>query len=176
MKKAFSVLAALVAVLGSGCTTSRELSIRTEALSRITYPPGATFHVVPAQDLGRYAGLTRRARLAVKEELEGRGFRVVPAPPADFEVVVGARFSSGGRGAGRQYSKGGSYEPGAATSSLARTGVLTIEIRRHGEAKPLWRGSAAGLAANPVEARDRLAEAVHRVLAEFPPIGSSEPH
>jgi hypothetical protein len=174
MKKAFLGFSLLAAVLALGCTTSREFSVRTEVLSRITYPSGATFHVVPVQDLGRYAALTRKARLAVKEELEARGFRVTPAPPADFEVAVGARFSSGGLGASQQYSKGGSYEPGAAISSPARSGVLTIEIRRPGEDKPLWRGSAAGLAANPVEARDRLAIAVHRVLAEFPPIGSTE--
>lgn len=174
MKKALLGLSLLATVAVLGCTTSRELSVRSEALARITYPPGATFHIVPVQDLGRYAALTRRARLAVKEELEARGFRVTPAPPADFEVVVGARFSSGGLGASQQYSKGGSYEPGAATSSPARSGVLTIEVRRPGEEKPLWRGSAAGLAANPVEARDRLAMAVHRVLAEFPPIGSPE--
>ncbi len=171
MKQAVVVLTAAVAVFCLACTTSRELSVRTEALDRVTYPADASFFVLPTLNLGPSSAPSRRAQAAVRRELQDRGFQVVEPGQAEFDVAVAARFSSAGLGAGQQYSKGGSFEPGAQASSLAPFGVLTIEIRKHGATKPLWRGSATGLAASPVKGRDQVTDAVHRILAEFPPIG-----
>ncbi len=171
MKQALVVLTVAVAVLCLACTTSRELSVRTTALDRVTYPSNASFFVLPNLNLGPSSAPSRRAQAAVRRELESRGFKVGAPAQADFDVAVTARFSSAGLGAGQQYSKGGSFEPGAQASSLAPFGTLTIEIRRHQAAKPLWRGSATGLAASPVRGRDQITDAVHRILAEFPPIG-----
>ncbi len=174
MKRMMGALLLIVApcLAAAGCTTANELTVRAESFDDVSYPTGTAFFLEPAGDLEQYASLRRPALESVADELASKGFHTAPEGVAPYTMRVFLHLSDEGRStAGSQgYSNTGGYEPGYSPATPSRFGRLTIEVIDPKTGKLLWRGSASGFAANIVEARKRMRESVHAIMASFPPL------
>ncbi len=161
--------AVALALAVAACTTaSRDVPVRTQVVRPASYPVGTAFRWVD-DDIGRYPALARAVREAVARELAARGYRL-GGENARYGIRASVRFAS--TTAAESGYRHGTYEPGATQAPLLRRGTLTLEVISLPGGEPLWRGALGGLGSSPVEAAGRAAEAVHRILAEFPPVGA----
>jgi hypothetical protein len=133
----------------------------------------------------------QRARKAIAQQLDARGYRQVDDPAAaDFRVayflVVQDRISvttindyygyGPGWGWRYGYSPGWGFGPGGfGTQTYVdqyKEGTLVIDVSEGPDKRLVWRGAGSGRLRDPgtpAEAETRVQQAVREILAKFPP-------
>ncbi len=113
--------------------------------------------------------LRKRVREAVASELSKRGYRRVDGEDADFAVtfhvlITSKREAWGSTGWGwPSWSYGGDYR-----ESTFQEGTLVLDLTSPDGRQLFWRGWVSGAVPTPDSDRDRVAEAVKRILSELP--------
>ena len=136
---------------------------------------------IPGRD-ERYSDLLdSRLRGAIDRELAGKGYRMATAKP-DFLVTYHVALEDkidvrvinsyyGGYGYRGYYGTAGWSTPRAETYQY-RLGTLIVDVIDAASSRLVWRGTVEGEAdvyKDPKKREERLNEAVHKVLAKFPP-------
>lgn len=169
-----SLLLVSLLLLAGACTGQR-IHVEVEATPVDSFSSYATYcwwrKPLPAREPPSAEEiLDWRVRNAVETELQGRGYRETPRQPCDFIVGYTAKTSTrrvdtftefadyrarGGEG-GLQDVLGGYPE-----------GTLALHLFDGSTRKLLWRASASAVA-DPSKQKERVAEAVRRMLKDLP--------
>ena len=172
MRHPRSALAAAVAALllvGSGCSSvyvssdwDREISFDRYH----TYRWAPTERPADTRPRANQTLLDKRIRSAVDRELAARGLRHDEAAGADLlfvyeattrsRVEVFRRYGWPGWSSARRYREG----------SLL---LLAVDPRLGDEGQVVWQGVAEGIVSDPDEPEEKIADAVAKLLKDFPP-------
>ncbi len=177
MKRGLVLVVALG--LGMACTSSRgvrQLQIKSWAAQGVDFPSFKVFAWKPGSDGGlvkasadTYRPLVDRVRRAITDELEGRGYRMAVNGTPDFWVSFEVAMTSANRGTPVTQAPG-SMNPQPYGGAYVRTGFMMISLGLPGHDDPVWTGTASGQSPRLLLRHEQIRDAVHRILAQFPPL------
>ncbi len=172
-------LAAILAVLGTGCSTSTSTSnfeVKTEVVPGVDFSGLETYCWAPGTVRGAERGegeslkaTADMARRALEKELMQRGYLQKEDPPCDFRVSFRlSQYHTASRGG--QAPSSGSTEAAPVGLGMTRSGSLTVAVWIGDGDRPVWTAVAAGSGAGGFRTEEQIRVAVRRILAEFPPL------
>jgi hypothetical protein len=177
-------LLALGLVLLAGCRSGP--TIRSDARPGFDFARLHTYELLPwamignAGDPGARLRVEDAANRAIADALASRGFTAAPAGAADFTVSLWGEsirqvdvqhFGSSSRGL---MSNGRStmWHTSQPVVRISDRRTLTIEIFDNQTQQMVWTGwASANNRTRPVQAQE-VTNAIHRILAGFPPAGA----
>ncbi len=172
-------LGVVLAVLGPGCSTSTSTSnfeVKTDVTPGVDFSGLKTYCWAPATIRGAERGegeslkaTADMARRALQKELEQRGYLQKEGAPCDFRVSFRlSQYHTASRS--NQAPSSGSTEAAPVGLGMSRSGSLTVSVWMGERDKPVWSAVAAGSGAGGLRTEEQIRVAVHRILAEFPPL------
>lgn len=175
--KALYVLAVLA--LAAGCavsTASKDLQVKSWSKPGVDFIHLTAYAWKPGTDRGsaaaassRFPGLVDHIRRLIVNEMSGRGFKLTGASKAELWVSFIVVPTAASR-PGADLKSTSPMNPRPIGSSYERTGFLQVSIGVAGSDTPAWTGTVTGKSAGLLRHADQVEAAVHRVLAEFPPL------
>lgn len=168
MKRALWLLPlALLVLTASGCSS---LYVHTDYDRAADFRGYRSYAWAPTRaneegKTGRYDLLDKRIRRAVDQELAAKGF-AARNRPADADVLVVYRLHTQERV--RVYS--GYHSPWRRSAYRYQEGALVLQIVDLASESVVWEGVGEGiLEYHRSDSQEKVAEAVAKILAEFPP-------
>lgn len=160
-------------LLLAGCSsTTAELPVRTEYDRATDFHDWKTFRFASesgGSDHTRYPAFERMVQEALEKELVARGYSRIEDGTPNFRVAFDLVF----RGSKPPVvaPQGGGAEPRVQTQPGPRQrGAVTIKMLDPASGEILWTGQISEITMTSLEPQKDLAQAVWRILAEFPPI------
>jgi hypothetical protein len=164
-----------VALLGvlllAGCST---ISIKTDYDRGIDFSKYRTFGWMAHPDKPGLKGgannsfVQSRLKKAVARELEARGFTMTGGGRADLQIALHVDVS--GEVKVEHYGYGYGHRHKYTKVHKYKEGTFLIDFVDPRLQQLVWRGSASTALARPEKSDKQVNEAVHRILAQYPPM------
>lgn len=166
------VLLLAIAVAGCATTPTAGYQVRTSYDENTDFSQWKAYRFAsepsPGDGSPKYPRLEEQARLAIEENLTGRGYERIEDGVTDFRITVG--FSSrGDHGSDmvRQYAN----EPTTSTQTRpTKTNTLVVKMLDPTTSEVLWKGQVTGFNLDALQQQAEFRKVVWRLFAEFPPI------